>query len=79
MQSTLAPSGPSMTSAIAIHEDHVGQLAEVDAKLSRTFDASRIQPPRRSAKEATAGAAAPPAVDPLSDPAGCRRHGVLSR
>jgi membrane fusion protein, multidrug efflux system len=38
MQSTLAPSGPSMSSAIAFHEDDVGQLGEVHAKLSRTFD-----------------------------------------
>ena len=38
MQSHSLSSGASMTSGIAIHEGHAGQLAEVDAKLSHTRD-----------------------------------------
>jgi membrane fusion protein, multidrug efflux system len=38
MQPYLAPAATSMTSGIAIHEANVGQLAEVDAKVSRTFE-----------------------------------------
>ena len=38
MQSDVAPPDSSMASGIAIHEGNAGQLAEVDAKLSRTLD-----------------------------------------
>ena len=38
MQPHFAPAATSMTSGTAIDEANVGQLAEVDAKLSRTLD-----------------------------------------
>ena len=79
MQSLAASPGSSMTSDIAIHESDAGQLAEVRRQVEPNARPSRVRPPRRGAKEDTAGAAASPAVDPLSDPTGCRRHGVLSR
>jgi hypothetical protein len=33
-----SPPGSSITSGIALHEGQAGQLAEVDARLSRTLD-----------------------------------------
>ncbi len=38
MQSSLAPAGSSISSAIAFHEDDVGRPNEVDAKLGRVLD-----------------------------------------
>jgi membrane fusion protein, multidrug efflux system len=55
MQSYLAPSGPSISSAIAFHEDNVGKLAEVDARLSRTVDppasSRRAAVPKKTLRE----------------------------
>jgi membrane fusion protein, multidrug efflux system len=55
MQSYVAPPRGSMTSDIAIHEGHAGQLAEVDAGLSRVLDrpasSRRAAAPQRTLRE----------------------------
>jgi len=38
VQSGSSPCGSAMTAGIAIHEDHAGRIAEIDAALSRTLD-----------------------------------------
>jgi membrane fusion protein, multidrug efflux system len=55
MQSYLTRPGPSMSSAIALHEDDLEQLGEVDARLSRTVDrpasSRRAAVPKKSLRE----------------------------
>jgi membrane fusion protein (multidrug efflux system) len=55
MQSTLAPPGPSMRSAIAFREDDVRHPDEVDARLSRVLDrpesSGRVAVPKKTLRE----------------------------
>ena len=55
VQPHLTPAAHSMTSGIPIHEGHAGQLAEVDATLSRTLDrptdGHRVMPPKMALRE----------------------------
>ena len=55
MQTSSAAHGPSMTSGIALHEDHVGRLADVDARLDRTLNPSTnirpVAPPKMPLRE----------------------------
>jgi membrane fusion protein (multidrug efflux system) len=54
MQPYLVPPGSSMAPGIAIHEGNVAQLAEVDAKLTRTVDGPASGPvsiPKKTLRE----------------------------
>jgi membrane fusion protein (multidrug efflux system) len=55
MQSTVAPPGPSMRSAIAFREDDVRHPDEVDARLSRVLDrpesSGRVAVPKKTLRE----------------------------
>jgi membrane fusion protein, multidrug efflux system len=55
VQSGSPPPGSSITSGIALHEGHAGQLAEVDARSSRTLDrptdSRRVMPPKEALRE----------------------------